>query len=119
VTSSPATSLIVEDDPLIARVLTEVLEDEGYSVRVAADAAAGRELLRETPDLLVLDLSLPDAFGGDLLEGCAREGRVPPTVIVSTFNLAELVARAYGAELVRKPFDLDAFVQAASRARAR
>jgi CheY-like chemotaxis protein len=113
-----AFAIIVEDDVVLATVLAGALADEGYATRVAINAAEGRALIAEHPGaLLILDLTLPDGFGGDVLADAAMRGALPPTVIVSTFGLAEIVARKYDAELVRKPFELDAFLAAVERMR--
>jgi CheY-like chemotaxis protein len=113
-----AFALIVEDDPVLATVLSEALADEGYATRVALTAAAARGLMVEHPGaLLILDLTLPDGFGGDLLAEAERRRELPRTVIVSTFGLAEIIARRYDAELVRKPFELEKFLGAVERMR--
>ena len=69
------TIVVVEDEPAIAHVIRERLEREGFRVRVAA---AGCEALREieatTPDLLILDLMLPDMDGLDVLRQVRRQG---------------------------------------------
>jgi DNA-binding response OmpR family regulator len=115
------TILVVEDDVTLSAVIASALADEGYVAKVATTAEeARRALAEEIPTAMVLDLTLPDAFGGDLLAEATARGRRPPTVIVSTFPLAELIARRYEVELVRKPFELDALLAAVGRlARAR
>ncbi|MGH7155916.1 MAG: response regulator, partial [Acetobacteraceae bacterium] len=59
--------LLVEDDPHVAETLAELLELEGYRVTVAPDSTAAFACLRrETPDLVLCDLTLPgemDGFG--------------------------------------------------------
>ena len=53
--------LVVEDDPTLRLVLRDNLQTEGYSVEVAADGASAVKSARTTiPDLVVLDLTLPD-----------------------------------------------------------
>lgn len=110
------TILVIEDDVTLSSVIESALADEGYVTRVATTAAEARRMLaEEIPTVMVLDLTLPDAFGGDLLAEATASGRVPSTVIVSTFPLAELIARRYDVELVRKPFELDALIAAVGR----
>jgi DNA-binding response OmpR family regulator len=119
-TRRTAFAVVVEDDAVLAGVLAGVLSDAGFAVRRARTMREGKQLLSEHPTaLLVLDLTLPDAFGGEILSAAAQLDRVPPTVIVSAFGLAELIARSFDAELVRKPFELDAFVAAVARAQAK
>jgi DNA-binding response OmpR family regulator len=111
-------AIVVEDDPVLASVLSGALADEGYATRVGTTAAEARALLRDHPGaLLVLDLTLPDGFGGDILAEAERRRELPRTVIVSTFALSEIIARRYDAELVRKPFELENFLAAVERMR--
>ncbi|RMG12943.1 MAG: response regulator [Deltaproteobacteria bacterium] len=73
--------LIVEDQPELGRLVAAALTEEGYEVRVAATAGAGRTALEAwKPGVLVLDLLLPDALGFSLAE-CAAEAASPPKVI--------------------------------------
>ncbi|MFP4302891.1 MAG: response regulator transcription factor [Alkalispirochaetaceae bacterium] len=66
----PTTALVVDDDPTSRELLTTILGQEGCSVRHAATGKEGlQELTRETPDLLILDVILPDINGLDL---CSR-----------------------------------------------
>jgi len=66
----PATILIVEDDPLIAEVLTSLLEAAGHRVEAATDGASGLDrILAGGIDLVLLDLMLPEIDG---LELCRR-----------------------------------------------
>jgi DNA-binding response OmpR family regulator len=110
------TILVVEDDVTLSSVISSALADEGYVTKVATTAAEARRMLaEELPTVMVLDLTLPDSFGGDLLAEATASGKMPSTVIVSTFPLAELIARRYDVELVRKPFELDALLAAVSR----
>lgn len=76
-----ASILVVEDDAAIGDGLEEVLRDEGYDVRRAATAAGAlQQAEREPPQLVLLDLGLPDADG---LSVCRQlRGRFPDTKIV-------------------------------------
>lgn len=115
----PGHVLVVEDDPVLCEVLSLALRDEGWATHAVTTARAAREaILSNAPAVLLLDLTLPDGFGGDLLAELATRGALPPTVIVSTFALAELVARRYDVALVRKPFELEALLHSVSRVAA-
>lgn len=62
--------LVVDDEPHIRRALREILSSRGFEVEEAQDGQSAMDrLLEETPDLIVLDLSLPDIDGVDL---CAK-----------------------------------------------
>lgn len=114
---SVAPILLVEDDATLSRTVAAALIDEGYLVVTANTLAAARTALeRANPTALVLDLTLPDSFGADLLADLATLDEAPPTVILSVFHLAPLIAERYDVELVRKPFEIDALVGAVKRA---
>src|ERR1044071_6258057 len=70
----PATILIAEDNELLQRILRRTLEHEGY---VVLEATSGAELLQcvatAKPDLIILDVGLPDANGRDLLAKLKRD----------------------------------------------
>jgi len=99
--------LIVDDDPEVRRLLAWRLEADGYSVTDAADArSALAEFQRNPPDLAILDLSLPDGSGLDVLTAI-RAGGTMPVIILSARSHEE--DRVRGLELgaddyVVKPF---------------
>jgi len=104
--------LIVEDEAIWAANLREYLEHHHYDVRVAATVAAGLELLaHHRPDVVLLDIVLPDGDGRQILHRI-RETDVPIGVVVMTaFGSIQLAldAVAVGAdEYVEKPVPLDA-----------
>jgi two-component system response regulator MtrA len=102
--------LYVEDDPGVAAMVEETLTDAGYLVdRVAGGRAALATLLQRCPDLLLLDLSLPDVDG---LEVCRLARRyipdLPIIALTGRTNTADVLAGfAEGVDdYIRKPFDL-------------
>jgi two-component system, NtrC family, response regulator PilR len=114
---SVAPVLVVEDDPVMSKTVCQALIDEGYLVVSVATLAAARSALeRCKPSVMVLDLTLPDSFGGDLLAELADQDDAPPTVILSVFHLASMVADRYDVELVRKPFEMQTFLDAVRKA---
>jgi DNA-binding response OmpR family regulator len=102
--------LIIEDDPAIVRGLKDTLEDESYEVLTAADGQEGYEkIIRENPDLIILDLMLPKLDGFDLCRR-ARSERIPTPILILTARGAE-ADRIKGLDLggddyVVKPFSL-------------
>jgi DNA-binding response OmpR family regulator len=103
--------LIVEDETILASNLREYLEHHHYDVRVAATVAAGLQLLEHhRPDVVLLDILLPDGDGRQILHRI-REMDVPVGVVVMTaFGSVQLAldAVAVGAdEYVEKPVPLD------------
>lgn len=108
--------MLVEDDRELRRTLRDALAIEGYEVQTAASLAEGHALLShaEPPDLVLLDLGLPDGEGEELLQRLRRERGTPLLVIsareqdgakvrlldagaddylVKPFSISELLAR--------------------------
>ena len=76
--------LVVEDDPAIGRVLKRSLSDRGDVVTVATDGASGLAIaLREQPEVVLLDLGLPDLSGLEVLAMLRAVSQVPVIVITA------------------------------------
>lgn len=113
-------ALVVEDDARLRPVLVEALEDLGFEVKQAGSVGAATEILAEyVPQLLLLDVALPDGRALDLLEVIERISPRPSVVAVSgsagpdeSFRLAERGVRAY----LKKPLQLEELEQAVARA---
>lgn len=109
----------------MAEAVAAILMDVGYAVQRAARGRAGLEsVLRQPPDLLLLDLGLPDIDG---LEACRLAHRYAPDmpiiILTGRTEIRDVVAGfGQGADdYIRKPFDLDVLVArigAVLRARA-
>lgn len=105
-----ASILVVEDDPDMARLEMDALEDADYRVWHAADGHEARALMeRAHPDLVLLDLMLPDVDGlvlCSLLKGVVD---VPIVVCSATARRSDpVLALKLGADdFVRKPFEID------------
>ena len=100
--------LVVEDDPTLRLVLRDNLQSEGYEVDVAADGASAVKRARATiPDLIVLDLTLPDHDGFELLPILRSLGQVPIIVLTARIQRDDkLKGLALGADdYITKPFD--------------
>jgi DNA-binding response OmpR family regulator len=113
--------LIIEDDPGIRRALTHALQDRGHSVASSPAGMSGlAEAVATKPDLVVLDLGLPDIDGVDLLRMLRGVSSVPVIVATARDDEPSLV-RALDAgadDYVVKPFGadhLDARVRAVLR----
>ena len=59
------TILIIDDEPMLTDLLSEHLTHHGYRTHTANNSAQALELLRDQPDLIVLDLALPEAVPAD------------------------------------------------------
>jgi DNA-binding response OmpR family regulator len=107
--SSRATVLVVEDDAAIAFMLTDVLESTGYQVREAATGAAARALVEQLrPDLIILDLVLPDEDGLVLCSVLKSIANVPILICSGTQRRRDaFLSLKLGADdFIAKPFDV-------------
>ncbi|XYD09071.1 PAS domain S-box protein [Methylobacterium sp. NMS12] len=108
------TVLIVDDEPSIRMLVTEVLEDLGYTAIEAADASAGLKVLQSDVriDLLVTDVGLPGGMNGRQMADAARVGR-PDLKVLFITGYAENAAignghLAPGMAVLTKPFVMEA-----------
>jgi DNA-binding response OmpR family regulator len=79
--------LVVDDDQRIANLVRMYLEKAGYAVDMACDGAGAREKIKENPDLIILDLMLPDTSGLELCQKLRQDSDVP--VIMLTAKVME------------------------------
>jgi len=99
--------LVIEDDPRIAAVVADALRETARSVRRAGSAAEGLAAIRETPpELVVLDLGLPDLSGPSVCRKLREETRVPIVVLTARHGERETVQvlNAGADDYVTKPF---------------
>ncbi|MEO8091178.1 MAG: response regulator transcription factor [bacterium] len=99
--------LLIEDEPSITEPLADALEREGFEALVAATAAEGLELGRtRAPDLILLDLMLPDGSGFDVCRELRRTSEVPIVMLTARGDEADrIVGLEMGADdYVIKPF---------------
>jgi len=79
--------LIVEDEDPIRNLYKEELKDEGYEVVVAADGLVGYELFKkEKPDLITIDLKMPNMNGIELLDKIRKENKDIPIIIYTAYG---------------------------------
>jgi DNA-binding response OmpR family regulator len=101
-----ATLLLIEDEPEIRTMLKLSLEDEGYTVLEAGDGASGLEALNaHQPDLVLLDLRLPDRRGLDVCRDIRTGSIVPIIIVTAQTDTHDLVAglEAGADDFVTKP----------------
>lgn len=108
---SKAHILVVDDEPDIRSLLKEILEDEGYEVETAEDAANAREARRSRrPDLILLDIWMPAGDGISLLKEWTEEGPLPSPVIMmsghGTVETAVEATRLGAYDFIEKPISL-------------
>jgi two-component system, OmpR family, KDP operon response regulator KdpE len=105
--AAPLRVLIVDDEPPIRKLLRMGLTAQGYQVLEAPNGKVALELVAQGPDLVILDLGLPDVQGFDLLRTIrARNEQVPIVVLSSRGDeAAKVAALDLGADdYVTKPF---------------
>jgi len=103
--------LVVDDEPRIAQIVTAYLQRDGYRVVQAGDGQKALEMARaERPDLVILDLMLPELSGWDVCRELQRDPRTAHLPIIMLTARDEVADRIVGLELgaddyVVKPFD--------------
>ena len=114
------TILIIDDEPAIRQSMSAIFSDEGYTVICAEDGTQALGLLeKETPDLIFLDIWLPDSDGLKLLPGLKKEHPQMPIIMISGHGTIETAVQAtkMGAfDFIEKPLSLDKLVITASNA---
>ncbi len=105
--------LVIEDDPVLSRILARNLARRGVEVQVAASAEAALDLMGGwQPDLLVLDLELPGRTGWEVVRRLRASGRQIPVVIITGGPLPmRRIAEFQPLAVLRKPFPLEAFLR--------
>jgi two-component system KDP operon response regulator KdpE len=106
--------LVVDDEPHLLRALVMNLTQRGYAVTTSSTAAlAMAQIRRQQPDLLLLDLGLPDRDGTDVIREVRSRAPLVPIVVLSARNGSydKVTALELGAvDYVTKPFDVDELV---------
>ena len=108
---SQAQILVVDDEPDIRQLVQEILEDEGYAVQVAKDGESARLLYtQQKPDLVLLDIWMPDIDGISLLKEWASSGNLESQVVImsghGTLETAVEATRLGAFDFVQKPLSL-------------
>ena len=103
--------LVVDDEPDIRQLVSEILEDEGYEVAVAENAEQAKELRRQRrPDLVLLDIWMPGEDGISLLKGWQKSGALCcPVVMMSghgTIETAVEATRLGAYDFIEKPLSM-------------
>ncbi len=104
-----ATVLIIDDNPVDQNHMAEILSTEGYTTIAAEMGPEGIRLCREKqPDLIILDLVMPDMNGIEILREFKKEFPKIPVIMCSAAGLEQVVAlalRVGAAGYIVKPYD--------------
>ncbi|MGI9126132.1 MAG: response regulator transcription factor, partial [Mycobacterium sp.] len=111
---SPVSILVVDDEPVLAEMISMALRYEGWNIRTAGDGASALAAARESrPDAVVLDVMLPDVDGLQVL-GALREQHpeLPVLLLTAKDAVEDRIAglSAGGDDYVTKPFSLEEVV---------
>jgi DNA-binding response OmpR family regulator len=99
--------LIIDDDPVIVRYLEALFQDRGYETVVARDGLEAYEKVKaETPDLITLDLQMPEEWGNRFYRRLSKEKDFAdiPVIVISGLAGRHLAIRKVVANF-QKPFD--------------
>jgi len=119
-----ATILVVDDEMGIRELLSEILSDEGHVVELAEDAQEARDFrLRQVPDLVLLDIWMPDTDGVTLLKEWAAQGLLTMPVIMmsghATIDTAVEATKIGALNFLEKPIALQKLLNAVEQGLAR
>src|SRR5436190_9745759 len=113
--------LVVDDDPDIRRLLANLRSRQGYGVHVAADAAEGLRLVGSAaPDIVLLDLNLPDMSGLEILRSIRDAAEMICVIVITGEHSVEraVAALKQGADnFVTKPIDLEVLLALLAKAK--
>ncbi len=107
----PKKILIVDDNPLFVNFLVRVLEGKGYEISVAYDGQTGIQKVRQNvPDLILLDLKLPDLSGEEVLEKIRATHKQIPIIVVTGHGgeqVAVEMMKKGATDYLSKPIDFE------------
>ena len=107
--------LIVDDEAGIVQEIREFLEEEGYEVRTADTAKSGIQLVEEIqPDVILIDVKLPDASGNEVLRACKEKSPKTKTIMVTGYvdqHVMDEAERLGRDTFLQKPFNLVRIVE--------
>ena len=108
--AAPPKVLVIDDEPPIRKLLRMGLSTQGYEILEAPNGRTSLELLAQKPDLVILDLGLPDMQGLELLRMIRAQNESVPIVVLSSRGdeAGKVQALDLGADdYVTKPFSMD------------
>lgn len=112
--NKPTRILVVDDEQNITELLSMALRLDGFEIKTAATARAARQAIVDSPpDLVILDVGLPDEDGFSLVERLSRDGHRVPVIFLTARDATEEKIHGLtigGDDYVTKPFSLEELV---------
>lgn len=111
------TILVIDDDPMVVKYLVNLFNDNGYDTVAAGSAREGMAALkREKPDLMTLDLEMPEGWGSQFYRQVSKEETLKdiPVIVISGMAGRHAIKKAIA--YVAKPFDPDKLIAIVKKA---
>lgn len=103
--------LVVDDEPGIGKFLRIKLRLHGFEVITTTSGAEAIEIIRtQEPDIVLLDILMPDVTGMDVLDRVRPFSQVPIVVFTARREIAEIALKNGANDSIAKPFDPDQLV---------
>lgn len=104
---------VVEDNEDIREVIDYILRDQHYHVKLFPTVKKFKSnMSHKLPDLIILDVMLPDGNGIDLCDELKKDDRtahIPVLLMSAHYNRKELIGKVCAEDFISKPFDIDFF----------
>jgi len=111
--------LVIEDEPIIAEMISIILEIQGLNVISLSDTNRARQTLQDKEvDLALLDLNLKGEGGQDLcdyIKGQDDLKHIPVILVSANMDLEEIKEQCHADDVIRKPFNIDDFMHTVSQ----
>jgi CheY-like chemotaxis protein len=102
------TILIIDDDPVVVKYLVALFEDSGYDTITAGTGLEGERVLKtKVPDLITLDLEMPEEWGSRFYRKISKEERLKDVPVIVISGMAGRHAIKKAVAYLPKPFDAD------------
>ena len=106
--------LIVEDEKMLAEILSDTLSDRNFDVRLAYDGIHALEAIKKEPfDVIVSDVMMPNLDGYSLAKRLRNEGCNTPILFLTALSATEDVVKGFetgGNDFLKKPFAIDELI---------
>lgn len=100
--------LVVDDEPGILKVLSIELRLQGYEVESTTSGAEAIEMIRSRePDLVLLDVLMPEVSGLEVLDSVREFSRVPIILFTANHRVIEIAMKMGGTDYITKPFNVE------------